>query len=908
MTSRRAHPRPELPVGTVTFLRTDIEGSMALVRGLGSRWDAVNATHLDLLRSAVAAHGGVVVRTEGDALFAAFADAGAAAAAAVAAQRALAAHPWPTGVAVRVRIGLHSGTAHLAVDDYGGLAVSTAARVAAAGHGGQVVVTEPTRALLAGALDEGVTIRDLGLHALKDVPHPERLYQLVVPELRTDFPPLRVKAASVPGNLPARLTSFRGHHEALDELRALLSESRLVTLTGPGGIGKTSLATEVARGEAAGYPDGAWFVALDPITDPAAVPGAVARTLGLYDGPERPAADGLSSHVAQRSMLLVLDNFEHVLPAAGVVAGLLQSSAGSRVLVTSRAALRLTGEQEYPVRPLIAAGAEQDGPATELFVDRARAVRPGWAPGADAAAVRDICQLVDGLPLGIELAAARVSALPVRVIRDRLAAHLALPGAEPRDLPARQRTLDATVEWSRALLSPYHQHLLGDLAVFDGGFDVEQVHAVHDPGATGDEPDVLDGIVTLVEHSLVVGDQHAAGTDEPEGVRFRLLRTVADHALKRVAAEAREADLRTRHAAAFLALATAAAAHIPGRDQARWLRRLALDHPNLSAAMDWAVRSGQTGTALDLGAALWRYWQLDGHLAEGRALLERALRVPGAQEPTRSRLGALDAVGGLAYWQDDKPAARHWYREQLLVARALGDRRAEADALLNISYVYVLHSPFGDYTPWRDPATPDRPVTDPFEMIDLLERAYAELGDELGVARIRLGRAQLAAAGGDTATGVPAIEELLESFDRHGDVAYHAMACSTLAWLAFRDGDLPVASRWMLRSVLDSYEVGDRSTATLGLYTAAILAAETGQPIEAATLANTFQALCEQHGVRPPAALTDLLGVADPLESTRASLAEEAFAAAAERGRHMSLDEAVRLLTEVCHRVTGATS
>ncbi|MBA2373078.1 MAG: adenylate/guanylate cyclase domain-containing protein, partial [Chloroflexi bacterium] len=392
MTTTDPTPRRELPTGTVTFLRTDVEGSMSLVHALGSAWDGVNATHLGMIRRAVDDHGGVTVRTEGDALFAAFPEARAAVAAAVDAQRALQAHAWPVEDGLRVRMGLHSGEAHLAGDDYGGFEVNRAARIANAGHGGQIVLSGSTRALVADALPVGVLCRDLGEHPLKDVPRPERLYQLDIPGLTATFPPLRTSRPEL-GNLPTRLTTFLGREVELGDLGRLLDAGRLVTLTGPGGIGKTSLGTELARAHAANYRDGAWFVALDGVAEPGLVMTAIARTIGLFDGPERAAADGLLSYAADRSMLIVLDNFEQLLDAGGDVVALLRASPGSRAIVTSRAPLRVAGEQEYPVRPLTGSGVpSSDRPPSEgaspdaavgLFVDRARAVRPDWEPGAD---------------------------------------------------------------------------------------------------------------------------------------------------------------------------------------------------------------------------------------------------------------------------------------------------------------------------------------------------------------------------------------------------------------------------------------------------------------------------------------------------------------------------------------------
>ncbi|MGZ8515060.1 MAG: nSTAND1 domain-containing NTPase, partial [Candidatus Limnocylindrales bacterium] len=317
MTDERAG-RTDLPTGTVTFLRTDVEGSMGLARQLGGRWDEVNATHLGIIRRAVDAHGGVCVRTEGDAFFGVFPEAGAAVVAAIDAQRALTAHEWPADGTVRVRMGLHSGEAHLAGDDYGGFEVNRAARIAAAGHGGQIVLSEPTRLLAEAALINGVSVRDLGRHVLKDVPVPEHLFQLDVPGLHTDFPPLRTVRPSA-GNLPLRMTSFLGRDRELEELRVLLAANRLVTLTGPGGIGKTSLAVELARASGDTIPDGSWFVALDAIPDASLVSATIARAFGLYDSPDRPAFEGLTRYLADRSTLLVIDNFEHVISAAGEI-------------------------------------------------------------------------------------------------------------------------------------------------------------------------------------------------------------------------------------------------------------------------------------------------------------------------------------------------------------------------------------------------------------------------------------------------------------------------------------------------------------------------------------------------------------------------------------------------------------
>lgn len=867
-------PDRRLPTGTVTFLRTDIEDSMALVRALGARWDEINGAHLELLRAAVDAHRGVVVRTEGDALFAAFSEARAATDAAVAAQRALAAHPWPDDGAVAVRMGLHSGAAHLAGDDYGGFEVNRAARIAAAGHGGQIVLSSATRALVADALHDGIVIRDLGRHVLRGVPAPEHLFQLDVPGLPDRFPPLRTGTAAA-GDLPSRVTSFVGRDVELGELAGLLADRRLVTLTGPGGIGKTSLAVETGRSLAERYADGAWFVALADVEDPAEVRSTIARTLGLHDGPGRPAAEGLLPYLADRTILLILDNFEHLLDAAGVVTELLAGSPASRLLVTSRAALRVGGEQEYPVRPLGEA-------SVRLFVDRARAVRPGYEPGADADLVEEVCRLVDRLPLGVELAAARVAHLPVQAVRDRLLAHLPLPGSGPRDLPDRQRTLAGAIAWSHDLLDPRLQRVLHDLAVFDGGFDLEQAELVVEPthGA-----DILDDLMSLADQSLIQRDEDAAGT----GIRFRMLATIRAFALERLDAEGRGAEVRRRHAVALLALAETAAPNLPGPDQPRWLDRLAVEYPNLRAALRWAMDGGEADLALRFVAALWRFWQQDGRLVEATELAERALGMPGADQPTTTRVAALSAAGGIAYWHGRPADAHRHYEEQQALARQLGDVAGEADATWNLCF--------------------DRYIgADPEESLRMLQdarRMFERLGDERALARIEWSEMSVGSLESPSIDHLPGLLALAERFDQLRDTWYGAQNQSTIAWAYLYTGDVPTASRWFIRGLVASTTLRDVAGTTIALPLAALLANLADRPVDAATLLGAHAHLGELYGVKAPMAVQELLGVSDPHTVAIAALGEARYAEAFERGRQMTLEEAVDLTVRIQEETWG---
>jgi len=857
----------ELPVGTVTFFRTDVEGSMGLARTLGRDWDAVNATHLGLIRSAVDANGGVCVRTEGDAFFGVFPEAGLAVTAAAEAQRALVAHHWPDGASVRVRMGLHSGEAHLAGDDYGGFEVNRAARVSATGHGGQIVMSEPTRTLVEPALAGGMALRDLGRHVLRDLPAPEHLYQLVVPGLPAEFPPLRTTGSGA-GNLPARMTSFVGRDAAVAEVGDLSSRNRLVTLTGPGGIGKTSLAVEVARTKAAATPDGAWFVALDTVTDPGQVAPTIARTLGLLDGPERSAADALPGYLAEKSVVLVLDNFEQVLEAAEVVSAILRASPGSHVIVTSRAPLHLAAEQEYPVAPLEVRGEASAG----LFVDRARAVRPGFDPGPDTDAVDEICGLLDGLPLGIELAAARISLLPVRAIRDRLAAHLPIPGTGPRDVPARQRTLEGAISWSHDLLGPDERRLLHDLAVFEGGFDLEQASLVAGR-------DVLDGIGVLVDQSLVTRDTLGS----LDAVRFRMLTTIRSFALDRLIEEGREGDLRRRHAEVFLALAEDAAPNLPGPDQSSWLDRLGLDHANFRSAVRWAIDAGEVDLALRLVSALWRFWQMDCHLIEGRESSDAALALPGADAPTSARLAAVAGAGGLAYWTAETEIALGYYQEQLRLAEQLGDLPATADAWNNLSYVRFAGN---DKTSALEAAN---------KALDL----YTELGDERGVARLEWSRGTLLLQQGHPEQALQIFNASLATFEAKNDTFFGTMATGSIAWCLYAMDRYVEATPWFIRSLVANYGQRDVASTTITLPAAAIMAVVAGRPEDAGLLLGAFEALSDRYGVRPPGGLQVLFSLWDPMDRVRASLTQDRVTETMARGRRMSLAEAVELTLQI---------
>src|SRR6478672_11090609 len=497
-----------LPTGpAVSFLFTDIEGSTRLERAAGSAaWAGLVARHDDLLRAAIERHGGVVVKTEGDAFFAAFDSPTSAVAAAVDAQRAIATEAWPDDLAIRVRMGIHLGEGRLrgakadVDDDYVGIDVNYTARITATGNGGQIVVSGAVVAAMAGELARTAGLGDVelvddGLRTVKDFEDPAPLYRLVVPGVADDPRPLRT--LDVPSNLPGEVTSFVGRVDEIEAVRADLLESRIVTLTGPGGSGKTRLALAVARDIRDRYPHGVWFVDLAALRDPVLMEAAIAATLGVRESPERAIGDALHAHLRDRTALLVLDNLEQLLPAgADVVASLARGAPNVCLLVTSRELLRIGGERGYPVPPLDPAS------GVALFADRATALRPDLTLDAETReVVRRICERLFGLPLAIELAAARVRLLSPALILERLASSLDLAGGS-RDLPERQRTLRGAIAWSHDLLSEPERRLFRRLGVFAGGWTAELSQSVVDPDAALGI-DILEGLESLADKSLV---------------------------------------------------------------------------------------------------------------------------------------------------------------------------------------------------------------------------------------------------------------------------------------------------------------------------------------------------------------------------------------------------------------------
>ena len=672
------------PPQTLTFLFTDIEGSTPLWDTRPAAMRDATERHNTLLRDAIAGHGGNAFRVVGDAFCVAFADAQSAVLAAVDAQRALCAERWHDAP-IQVRMGLHSGAVEATGDEiFRGPSLARAARVMAAAHGGQILATAATVALLDRTLPPGGVLRDLGDHTLRGFARPERLYQLAVPGLRAEFPPIRTQQA-LRTNLPPALTSFIGRTEALVQVREQVRKSRMVTLIGPGGTGKTRLALEAAGELIDAFADGVWLIELAPLADAALVPHAIAAALGARAEGDVPPMTLVESTLRGKHALLLLDNCEHVVDeAAKIVQTLLRALPQLHLLASSREALGVEGEVVYRVPSLTLPA--PDGPtmaqvsaseAGELFVERARAVAPAFAlTERNAAAVAQVCRRLDGIPLAIELAAARLTALSAEELARRIDDRFRLLTGGLRTALPRQRTLRAMVDWSYDLLPTDEQLVLNTLAVFAGGFSLdaaEQICAVDALRGTT----VLDAIEHLVAKSLLIAEQQQTET------RYRLLETIRQYTGEKLADSKLSDAARRRHFAYFLDLAETAADALRGPLALEWLDRLEAEHDNLRAALDWSNDAAPADYAR-LAGALWEFWDTRGHFTEGWARLEGALSAHQARDD--AHFNVLLGAGVLAYRLDYTQRSDDILSEAIMLARELGNARSEAEATLFQAY------------------------------------------------------------------------------------------------------------------------------------------------------------------------------------------------------------------------------
>jgi predicted ATPase/class 3 adenylate cyclase len=890
--------------GTFTFLFSDIEGSTAIEGRIGrDRYAGLRERHRAILREVWLANGGEEQGTEGDSFFVAFLEAPMAIAAAVSGQRALAAEPWPDEAPIRVRMGIHTGGAERTGGNLVGVAINRAARLASVAHGGQILATGQTQALLVDDAQAGVTLRDLGEHRLRDLGAPIRIFQVEADGLASEFPPIRTLDAR-PNNLPTQLTTFIGRDAELEEAAGLLATTRLLTLSGPGGTGKTRLSLQLAARAAEDFPDGVFFVALEPVREPMLVAPRIAAAVGVAEGSARPIAELLADWLRDKRLLLVLDNFEQVIDAAPVIADLLRAAPDIKAIVTSRAVLHVSGEQEYPVPglPTPPDPSQQSGlerlslggesriidpvalgqyAAVRLFIERAVAVRPGFAvTNENAPAVAAISARLHGMPLAIELAAARIKILSPEAILVRLDKQLDVLAAGARDLPARQQTLRGAIAWSYDLLDVGARCLLDRLSVFRSGCDVVSAEAICGP-AEEVGGDVFDGLMALADQSLIKVEETADG--EP---RFRLLDTIRAFAAERLEADGEVELIRGRHRDWYVALVTEAAANLSGADQRRWLDRLELEHDDIRAVLDRAVAEPDPPVAIGVAFSMWRFWQKHGHLAEARARLEAMAAAPWSSNDPRLRARLLEALGGTLWWQGEIPAMGQRYEQALAIWEETGDEAEIANAHYNASFVHAVP---------RGVVRPDVP-SDP-DAIGLIhiEKAleiYRRLGNRRGEGNALWALGNYHYFRESPGDGVEYIREALAVFRDVGDRTMEAWSLHMLGTALLRHGEVAEARASIQDAIRHFVAAGDAAGITLTLDDASAVAVAQGDLPRAARLRGAARNLTTETGA----------GLASYVEDSfewrarpgvRSHMSEEEVARYGAEGAALTLDQAV---------------
>jgi predicted ATPase/class 3 adenylate cyclase/Tfp pilus assembly protein PilF len=864
-----------VPTGRVTILFTDIEGSTALWESAPELMRPALARHDEIARQAVEQHCGILVKTTGDGIHAVFADPLDAIRATIEYQRSLAEAAGASGMALTARCGLHAGISERRDNDVFGPEVNRAARIMSAGHGGQVLLSHAVATLLHDRLPAEIALRDLGAVRLRGIAKPERIYQLMHPALRDSFPALRSLEAT-PNNLPHPLTSFVGRARELADVADLVRSTRLVTLCGAGGIGKTRLSLQVAADVLNEFADGVWLAELAPFADARLVPSAVAAVLGVKEQAGRPILETLAEHVVDRQLLLILDNCEHVVSACAHLAKrLLQAGPGLRILASSREPMRVAGETTYPVPTLGVPSASQNTDpdalneyeSIRLFVDRAVAVKPGFKlVGENAVAIVDICRHLDGIPFAIELAAARVRMLSVAAIAARLGDRFRLLTGGERTASPRQQTLRALIDWSYDLLSEDERRLLRRLGVFPGSWTLDAAEAV-DRVEGLDQADTLDLLSALVEKSLVA--------PEADGMRYRLLESIREYALERLHAAGEDQTARSRHLAFYLALAERA--ELGGPAQAEWLQRLDLERENLLSALAWCDHAEDGAeSGLRLVHEIKLYWTNRGLVNLGHRLTVEALGRLGASERGLVRCRGLFDAGQFCALMGRYGDAQVHLAESLAIARELGDKTRVAAVLQPLAMASLGKQDF---------------VAARAQLDEALALAR-ELGNPRDVAAALTQFAALHRMQGDLDTAGSLYQEAHALATRLHDQESVAITLLNLAMVAVAQGSSDRAQQ-MLLDVMDiAAQMGSKALCQSAADVSAGLAATRAEWERAARFFGVAEAQTALTGLHRDAA--DEAFLAPLMARAREELGDARFSAAEAAGGALGYEDAVR--------------
>jgi len=865
------------PSGTVTFLFSDIEGSTKLARAYQQTWETLRARHHDILHGAIESNHGYVFQIIGDAFCAAFHTAGDALRAAVKSQMDLHAEYWGD-TPVKVRMGIHTGKAEIQENGeyHGYLAMSRIQRLMSAGHGGQVLISAATQELLLDDLPEDVSLRDLGERRLKDLIRPEHIYQLINANLPADFPPLKTLEA-YRHNLPTQMTSFVGREKEMEEIKQAILTHRLMTLTGSGGTGKTRLSLQVAADLLDQFPDGVWFVELAALTDPDFIPQTILSAAGIPEQTGRTVLQLLMDYLHEKKLLFVLDNCEHLIEAsAKLVDTLLSNSSTLNIMATSREALGITGEMIWHVPSLSLPDAKQlptmeklsQYEAVQLFIERATLVQPHFQVTAEnAPALAQICSRLDGIPLAIELAAARVRALSIEQIAKRLDDRFRLLTGGSRTALERHQTLRATIDWSYNLLSADERLLLRRLSVFAGSWTLEAAEQVC--VETGGDLDVLDLLTHLVDKSLVIMD----------GSRYHMLETTRQYAREKLLDSEEGKALRDQHFAYFLVLAEEGDKEMRGPNQIEWLHRLNAMRDNFRAALEWVIETQQTKAALQMARKLDWSWFVRGEHNEGRHWLGRVLALPDMPEYPESYAEALTQLAHHTWLIIGPKEARPSVERALAIARAHDDKPNTAKALAVLGLVLTHEHNFAAAR----------------SMLEESRALFREVHDQWGYATAVICLALGYYLQDDRATALALHEQALELFREAGDRYFESVGLRFIGNLLVKQDNLRRGVAALREALILVQQLDGKWEIYALIWSFAEAAQSSGNPAHAVGLYLAAKNIAESIGAWRQ---EDDAELENNLVLCRAALGEPEFATALEQGRSMTMEQAIACALE----------